>query len=75
MCSLGSASSQGTPLLADNNGLLFVETSALDSTNVEEAFETILKGTGTGAVWALWGPFLGMQSWADDVQHFSPCST
>lgn len=62
MSSLGSASSQGTPLLADNNGLLFVETSALDSTNVEEAFETILKGTGTGAVVqqgprALWGPF------------------
>lgn len=46
----GSASSQGTPLLADNNGLLFVETSALDSTNVEQAFETILKGTRTGAV-------------------------
>lgn len=44
------SSSQGSPLLADNNGLLFVETSALDSTNVEEAFETILKGTGTGAV-------------------------
>ncbi|XP_005429444.2 ras-related protein Rab-25 [Geospiza fortis] len=30
-------------MFADNNGLLFVETSALDSTNVEEAFETILK--------------------------------
>lgn len=39
-----------SPLIADNNGLLFVETSALDSTNVEQAFETILKGTCTGAV-------------------------
>ncbi|KFM10301.1 Ras-related protein Rab-25, partial [Aptenodytes forsteri] len=29
-------------MFADNNGLLFVETSALDSTNVEQAFETIL---------------------------------
>lgn len=28
----------------ENNGLLFVETSALDSTNVELAFETILRG-------------------------------
>ncbi|XP_033375628.1 ras-related protein Rab-44-like isoform X2 [Parus major] len=49
-------------MFADNNGLLFVETSALDSTNVEEAFETILKGTSIGAVMqqsprALWGPF------------------
>lgn len=40
--------SRGTLLLADNNGLLFVETSALDSTNVEQAFETILKGTWRG---------------------------
>ncbi|XP_014816727.1 PREDICTED: ras-related protein Rab-25 [Calidris pugnax] len=30
-------------MFADNKGLLFVETSALDSTNVEQAFETILK--------------------------------
>ncbi|XP_069463233.1 ras-related protein Rab-25 isoform X1 [Ambystoma mexicanum] len=29
-------------MYADNNGLLFIETSALDSTNVELAFETIL---------------------------------
>ncbi|NXY85224.1 RAB25 protein, partial [Alcedo cyanopectus] len=29
-------------MFADNKGLLFVETSALDSTNVEQAFETIL---------------------------------
>ncbi|XP_017365421.2 ras-related protein Rab-25 [Cebus imitator] len=29
--------------LAENNGLLFLETSALDSTNVELAFETVLK--------------------------------
>ena len=46
----GSALSRGSPLLADNNGLLFVETSALDSTNVEQAFETILKGTRAGGV-------------------------
>ncbi|XP_063803134.1 ras-related protein Rab-25 [Pseudophryne corroboree] len=30
-------------MYADNNGLLFMETSALDSTNVELAFETILR--------------------------------
>lgn len=62
----------GAPLLADNKGLLFVETSALDSTNVEEAFETILKGMGTGAVVqrgprASQGPFPGTQGWADDA--------
>ena len=50
MLSPGSALSRGAPLIADNNGLLFVETSALDSTNVEQAFETILKGTCTSAV-------------------------
>uniref|UniRef100_A0A8D0GDI4 Ras-related protein Rab-25 n=1 Tax=Sphenodon punctatus TaxID=8508 RepID=A0A8D0GDI4_SPHPU len=33
-------------MFAENNGMLFVETSALDSTNVEQAFETILRGTG-----------------------------
>lgn len=32
------------PFLTENNGLLFLETSALDSTNVELAFETVLKG-------------------------------
>lgn len=32
------------PFLSENNGLLFLETSALDSTNVELAFETVLKG-------------------------------
>ncbi|CAD7674757.1 unnamed protein product [Nyctereutes procyonoides] len=31
-------------MFAENNGLLFLETSALDSTNVELAFETVLKG-------------------------------
>uniref|UniRef100_A0A8D2IVJ1 Ras-related protein Rab-25 n=1 Tax=Varanus komodoensis TaxID=61221 RepID=A0A8D2IVJ1_VARKO len=31
-------------MYAENNGLLFVETSALDSTNVELAFETVLRG-------------------------------
>uniref|UniRef100_A0A8D0G9P4 Ras-related protein Rab-25 n=1 Tax=Sphenodon punctatus TaxID=8508 RepID=A0A8D0G9P4_SPHPU len=30
-------------MFAENNGMLFVETSALDSTNVEQAFETILR--------------------------------
>uniref|UniRef100_A0A8B9EVT7 Ras-related protein Rab-25 n=1 Tax=Anser cygnoides TaxID=8845 RepID=A0A8B9EVT7_ANSCY len=35
-------------MFAENNGLLFVETSALDSTNVEQAFETILKGARSG---------------------------
>uniref|UniRef100_A0A2K5PXF5 RAB25, member RAS oncogene family n=1 Tax=Cebus imitator TaxID=2715852 RepID=A0A2K5PXF5_CEBIM len=29
--------------ITSNNGLLFLETSALDSTNVELAFETVLK--------------------------------
>ncbi|XP_032700903.1 ras-related protein Rab-25 [Lontra canadensis] len=30
-------------VFAENNGLLFLETSALDSTNVELAFQTVLK--------------------------------
>ncbi|XDA70613.1 hypothetical protein R6Z07F_000984 [Ovis aries] len=30
-------------MFAENNGLLFLETSALDSTNVELAFETVLR--------------------------------
>ncbi|XP_025929630.1 ras-related protein Rab-25 [Apteryx rowi] len=30
-------------MFADSKGLLFAETSALDSTNVEQAFETVLK--------------------------------
>ncbi|XP_078526325.1 ras-related protein Rab-25 isoform X2 [Lissotriton helveticus] len=34
--------SEEAKMYADNNGLLFIETSALDSTNVELAFETIL---------------------------------
>lgn len=38
----------GAAVLAENNGLLFLETSALDSTNVEQAFETILKGARAG---------------------------
>uniref|UniRef100_A0A9L0SUT1 Ras-related protein Rab-25 n=1 Tax=Equus caballus TaxID=9796 RepID=A0A9L0SUT1_HORSE len=32
-------------MFAENNGLLFLETSALDSTNVELAFETVLKAS------------------------------
>uniref|UniRef100_A0A670ZLN6 Ras-related protein Rab-25 n=1 Tax=Pseudonaja textilis TaxID=8673 RepID=A0A670ZLN6_PSETE len=48
-------------MYAENNGLLFVETSALDSTNVELAFETILRGR--------WGrPEAGLP-W-DDGLHF-----
>nr|DBA13979.1 TPA: hypothetical protein GDO54_005001 [Pyxicephalus adspersus] len=36
--------SEEAKMYADTNGLLFIETSALDSTNVELAFETILRG-------------------------------
>lgn len=32
------------PMFAEKNGLSFLETSALDSTNVETAFQTILTG-------------------------------
>jgi Ras-related protein Rab-11B len=32
------------PRHADTNGLTFIETSALDSTNVEDAFKNILTG-------------------------------
>uniref|UniRef100_A0A8B9QJ84 Ras-related protein Rab-25 n=1 Tax=Apteryx owenii TaxID=8824 RepID=A0A8B9QJ84_APTOW len=35
-------------MFADSKGLLFAETSALDSTNVEQAFETVLKGRCSG---------------------------
>ncbi|XP_071971037.1 ras-related protein Rab-25 isoform X1 [Engystomops pustulosus] len=35
--------SEEAKMYADSNGLLFIETSALDSTNVELAFETILR--------------------------------
>ncbi|KAM4664987.1 ras-related protein Rab-25 [Discoglossus pictus] len=35
--------SEEAKMYAENNGLLFIETSALDSTNVELAFETILR--------------------------------
>ncbi|XP_073744701.1 ras-related protein Rab-25 [Callorhinus ursinus] len=34
---------QQDAVVEENNGLLFLETSALDSTNVELAFETVLK--------------------------------
>ncbi|CAI9543492.1 unnamed protein product, partial [Staurois parvus] len=39
--------SEEAKMYADSNGLLFIETSALDSTNVELAFETILRGEGS----------------------------
>uniref|UniRef100_A0A670JV72 Ras-related protein Rab-25 n=1 Tax=Podarcis muralis TaxID=64176 RepID=A0A670JV72_PODMU len=55
-------------MYAENNGLLFMETSALDSTNVELAFETILRGKSsvggtsgeaacstTGGMMRIWG--------------------
>ncbi|KAM8817665.1 ras-related protein Rab-25 isoform 1-T1 [Rhynchonycteris naso] len=39
-------------MFAETNGLLFLETSALDSTNVELAFETVLKGpAASGVLW------------------------
>ena len=36
--------SQLQSLLPDKKGLMFMETSALDSTNVEAAFNEVLKG-------------------------------
>lgn len=41
-------------MFAEKNGLSFLETSALDSTNVETAFQTILTGKceAAGSVWA-----------------------
>jgi len=36
------------PLSPAENGLSFIETSALDASNVEGAFQTILTGTFTG---------------------------
>jgi Ras-related protein Rab-11A len=36
------------PLSLAENGLSFIETSALDTSNVEGAFQTILTGTFTG---------------------------
>lgn len=32
-------------ICVEKNGLFFIETSALDATNVDKAFETILSGT------------------------------
>uniref|UniRef100_A0A8C5QGC2 Ras-related protein Rab-25 n=1 Tax=Leptobrachium leishanense TaxID=445787 RepID=A0A8C5QGC2_9ANUR len=50
-CDLSESSREVPPeeakMYADENGLLFLETSALDSTNVEVAFETILQGEDT----------------------------
>lgn len=34
----------------EKNGLSFIETSALDSTNVEAAFQTILTGESSSAL-------------------------
>lgn len=49
---------------AEKNGLSFLETSALDSTNVETAFQTILTG---------WCPYPPAPPCL--VQHFPTCST
>lgn len=35
---------------AEKNGLSFIETSALDSTNVEAAFQTILTGESSNTL-------------------------
>ena len=40
------APTRAHPVLAEKNGLSFLETSALDSTNVETAFHNILSGKG-----------------------------
>uniref|UniRef100_A0A8C0IZC5 Uncharacterized protein n=1 Tax=Chelonoidis abingdonii TaxID=106734 RepID=A0A8C0IZC5_CHEAB len=40
---------------AEKNGLSFIETSALDSTNVETAFHSILAGTGPTDASLPWG--------------------
>lgn len=37
-------------VLTEKNGLSFIETSALDSTNVEAAFQTILTGESSSAL-------------------------
>lgn len=53
------------PFLAENNGLLFLETSALDSTNVELAFQTVLKGESLPIGYLLhsgWDPVLTLSS-------------
>uniref|UniRef100_A0A8C6YSP5 Small monomeric GTPase n=1 Tax=Nothoprocta perdicaria TaxID=30464 RepID=A0A8C6YSP5_NOTPE len=43
-------------MFAERNGLLFAETSALDATNVELAFESVLKGRAPpGCGWHLRG--------------------
>lgn len=45
-------------VFAEKNGLSFLETSALDSTNVETAFQTILTGE-----WALTAGAVVMSMW------------
>lgn len=62
------------PFLAENNGLLFLETSALDSTNVELAFETVLKGESLPVGYLLhlgWGPVLTLSS-QQPLDHSEP---
>lgn len=64
--------------LPENNGLLFLETSALDSTNVELAFETVLKGQNPASLRHLvpFSPPISSQSSArpaDTSPHLSKC--
>jgi len=48
---LRSVPTDEAKLFAERNGLSFIETSALDSTNVETAFQNILTGESTRQFW------------------------
>uniref|UniRef100_A0A3P8X005 Small monomeric GTPase n=1 Tax=Cynoglossus semilaevis TaxID=244447 RepID=A0A3P8X005_CYNSE len=45
---LRAVSTEEASAFAQKNGLFFLETSALDSTNVERAFQTVLNTGGSG---------------------------